>query len=290
MLFIQLEMLKGQSKLVAEFKTTNNLNGTFPITTPQEAEIKVREIKAAGVDYDNEITFQYDEDLGSYVSDMEANNKFLSHGTRYELSARIENSNFDAISSITTVPYPIQIEKSELLHEEVYTDIEGNSFWQGTLGITFLPVRDIIENFGHLQIYGRQTLKTLTSSGEPQYQFIGDEQFFELVNVMTGNSAITDILQRDGFLIEFDELQDNYIEIVLRSPFPIIGTNQVTDFIHCNLFSVSKEHFNYHKALHNIKRSQNHIFEENVLFSSNIEKGLGLFSSCVESKVMISLR
>ena len=292
MLYINLEMLKNKTEFVAELKTTNNLNGTFPITYPEEAKISVTEIKTGDIDYENEILFEYDPVSKKYVSDEEINVSFLTHGRSYRLEAKIENSNLDDISSTTLVPHPIGIGEYELISEEIFEDAQSNDrFWQGTLGINFLPIKEIAGNYGHLQFKGFKTTKEILPNEEVNYFFGNEKKLFELVDVVVGNSAVTDIVHRDGFFIDLEDLENNYyIEIVLRSPFPITSVNQVTDFLHYNLTSVSKEHFDYHIAYHNIKKSQGNIFEENALYRSNITKGLGLFSSCVEKTEMLELR
>ena len=282
-------MLKGQSVFSAEFKTTNNLNGTYPIAAPQNAEILI-EKDNGNVDFSEIVELKYDEELKKYVSDAKYNETFLAHGASYNLTGEIINSNFDKISSVTRVPHPIIVDEVNLIDETIYIDNDDNELWEGTIGLKFTPSANLESRFGHFKIDGSKTLKTEQSGGGFSYVHIGEADFFELIDVTSGNTAVTDINHRDGFFIEFDELEDNYIEIVVRSPFPITEPNQVTDYVEYELISVSQEHFDYHVSFHNIKKSQNNIFEENVLYRSNIDKGLGLFSSCVRQGGMLSFR
>lgn len=282
MLFIKMEMLRGQETIEADFKTTNNLNGTYPIEKPANATIRVHE-SVSGV-AEKQITFLYDPDKEKYVANA-VTNDFLLPGREYKLEAKIDNSTFVPITSITKVPYLNKISEYVLIDETEYEDEEGNLFWQGTVGFTFSEAINLEKRFGHFQIEGFRT--TIVDN---EHIFGSDKEFFELVNVNVGNGAVTDIIHRDGFFVEFDELENNYLEVVLRSKFAITEENQVTDFLNTSLISVSKEHYDYHISFHNIQQSQGNIFEENALYITNINNGLGLFSSCVRMSEMIDLR
>ncbi len=285
MLYINLEMLMEDTEIVADFKTTNNLNGTFPIYSPENAVIKISQLNSGDIDTNKEVFLEYDADSGKYVSDEEINKQFLSHGRGYLLEASVEGAEFDKITATTIVPYPIVIDTVVLLSEEVVT-FEENDYWQGTVGFTFVSSVNRDTRYGQLEIEGRKT--TLNGNGE--HIFENDFRFFELRDINVGSSAVTNIGHRDGYLIDFDNLENDYIEVVLRSPFPITDPNQVTDYLNTNLIAVSQEHYDYHIAIHNIKKNEGNIFEENVLYRSNIEKGLGLFSSCYELPDMHELR
>jgi len=289
MLYINLEMLKGQSLFSADFNTSNNLNGSYPISSPSTAVIII-EKDNGNVDNDERVELEYNEELKKYVSDKEYNETFLSHGASYKLTAEVLDSGFDKISSVTKVPHPIIVDEVSLIDETIHIDNDGNELWEGTIGLKFTPSAKLDSRFGHLIIEGSKTLKVQIPNEDFTYVTEGDPDFFELIDVNIGSIALTDIVHRDGYFIEFDELDDNYIEIVIRSPFPITSPNQVTDFIEYDMISVSQEHFDYHIALHNIKKSDGNIFEENVLFRSNIDKGLGLFSSCVRQGGMLTFR
>jgi len=286
-LFIRLEMLKGESAITADFKTTNNLNGTFPIQYPKMAEIEIKEDQG-NVDAEKKMILVYDEDLDKYVSAFDAGD-FLLLGREYVLTANLAGSGFDKITSRTKVPYPIVIDEYELIEEGTFSDIEGNAFWQGTIGMTFNPNTRKDTRYGHLDISGFKTLKE-EMDGEVNYVPIGEAQPFTLVNVVVGNRAITDIVHRDGFFIEFDDLENDYIEVTLQSPIPITESNQIMAFLNASLMSISKEHYDYHLSYHHIIRSQGNIFDENALYISNIDKGLGLFSSCVLKNHMLDFR
>lgn len=289
MLYIKLEILKGQNEITADFKTTNNLNGTYPIEYPKNGKIVIKQF-LPDTDVNNEIELLYDEDLNKYVSDHEVNRSFLSFGKKFNLEASVEGSTLPDVSSSSVVPNPIGISDFELINEETVFDDDGFEYWQGTLGLTLLPSNTVEDNFGHLQIYGFRTLLEVDSNGDSTYIYGEEKKSFDLVDVLKGYEAVTDIIHKEGFFIEFNRLENNYIEIVLKSNFPITEDNQVTDMLNTDLMAVGKEHFDYHLAYHNIQKSQGNIFEENVLYNSNIEHGLGLFSTCVNFSKMLELR
>jgi len=289
-LYIKLEILKNETEVTAEFKTTNNLNGTYPISTPNSAEIIIRELQPADFDNVKKVVLNYDEEQEKYISINDFNKTFLIQGKKYSLEASVENSNLPAISSITVVPHEIEITDYELLGEEEVVDKDGNIFWQGTLGLTFLPSNSIADNYGHLQIYGVETNLGVDLQGDTIHIMEQEERFFDLVDVNDGYGAVTDIIHREGFFIDMSDLSDNYLEVVIRSNFPITKETQVTDFLDTRFTSLSKEHYDYHISIHNIKSNQGNIFEENALYRSNIEDGLGLFSSCVEMTQTLELR
>ncbi|MEM9549235.1 MAG: DUF4249 family protein [Bacteroidota bacterium] len=282
-LVINLEMLKGQTRYTADFKTSNNLNGTFPISSPNDAVIKIIDPNPNEADVDPVIELIFDEESGMYVSDQQSNQTFLRLGRTYELEASIEGSNFERISATTTVPYELKINALELLSEETIMDKEGNEFWQGIIGVEFIPSVNKNTKYGHLHLTEMKTFIMQEPGQDPTYPMEGDSEYFQLINVNIGSLAITDIAHRDGFFIDFDNLDNAYAEFVIRSPFPITEPNQVTAVIRANLTAVSVDHYNYHLALHNIREGEENIFQENALYRSNIEKGFGLFSTCHES-------
>ncbi|MDF1695029.1 MAG: DUF4249 family protein [Saprospiraceae bacterium] len=285
-LFISLEMLAGDTKIVADLNTTNNLNGTFPIQNPSDAIIVIKEENIGGSDVAVERTLEYDEVIGKYQT--EDTDGFLKTGFTYFLEAQIDNSTYKKITAETKVPNSITIDDFELLSEEIVQDIDGNDVWQGTIGISLMDANK--SGYGHLVLYGFLSTKEISLMGEEIIVFGTESRPFELIEVVQGQTAITDIIHRDGLFINLGDLNNDYLEITLRSPFPITQPNQVTDHIHTEMISVSAEHYDYHIAYHNIKSSQNDIFGEKALFRSNIKDGLGLFSSCSRSTTILELR
>lgn len=290
MLYINLEMHVGQSSYSADFKTTNNLNGSFPIYAPQDAEIKIAELNPGAVDNNKEVFLIYDSDSERYVSDDEYNLTFLTKGRNYTLEASVEGSGLDKISAITKVPNRILIDSLVLISEAEYTDKDENHFWQGTIGIHFKPSTQSDSRYGYLHLTGKKTIKSIGSGGEIIYTEEGGDQYFDLINVVDGNASLTDVIHRTGWLIDFDKIENDYLEMQIRSPFAISDPSQVTDFLNTNMVAVGQDHYEYHIALHNIKKSEGNIFEENALYRSNIEKGLGLFSTCYAYEKEFDLR
>lgn len=278
-------MLYGENRLVAEFKTTNNLNDSYPIDNPSNAIIRVAENDPTLVE--NQITLDYDESLDRYVYDGAQG--FLKYGREYLLEAFIEDSELQAIKSRTIVPQRDSIYEVELLDEKTYEDIDGNIFWEGTVGMYFSESNSKTERFSHLVLGEYKTLKEVVDN-EIVYTKEGEEHYFKLQNVNVGAGSIVDMVHRDGYLLELDELEDNYLELVLRSTIPITEPNQVNEVLHSKLFAVSDEHYEYHKSLHNILKNKDNIFEEKALYSSNIENGLGIFSSCVRDTKELILK
>lgn len=286
-LYISLEMLTKENTIVADFKTSNNLNGSYPITTPSKGIITIEEVKTATIDFDNEITLEWDEVSQKYISNNTST--FLKRGKRYILTAELEDSDIKSISAETQVPNYIDIEESELISERIVTDAEGNDFWESTVGITFVEGTGYLDRYAHLIINGKATKRNI-SDGDTSYVYESEEEPFLMTSINVGASAITDIDHRDGVLINMSKLENNYIEVVLRSVFPITDPNHVTDFLYTDIFAVTEDHYKYHKSLHNINKNKGNIFDEHALYLSNVENGLGLFSSCTFKPVMLKLR
>ena len=288
MLFISLEMVAGDHNIVADFKTSNNLNGTYPISVPSNASIIISEVNNSGKDVNNEIELLFDETMQKYVS--ENTETFLKRNREYELVANIENSELETITASTVVPDIIQVKQTELLAEDTYIDLDGNEYWEGVVGLTFVKSAGSKEKYGHMVISGLETERNISLENDTTYFMGMESKLFSLLGIETGRGAVTDIIHRDGFLIDFTKLEDDYLELVLRSPFPITKSNHVTDFLTVDIFSVTKAHHDYHLAFHNIKKSQGNVFDEHALYNSNIKNGLGLFSSCFRIKNILELR
>jgi hypothetical protein len=286
--YINLEMVTGQNTLVADFKTSNNLNGTYPISIPEFASITIKELNPSSQDVNNERELIYDEISQKYVNNF--GKDFLKLSQEYELVAKMDNSGLEEITATTIVPRMLTIKKTELVSESEYTDIDGNRYWEGTVGLTFLKAAGNNDRFGHLVLKGLETERNITPEGDTIYINGMESRLFKLLDIEVGRGAITDLIHKDGFLIDFTKLEDEYLEIVLRSPFPITKPNHVTNFLHSDIYAVTKAHHDYHVALHNIKKSQGSIFDEHALYHSNIKNGLGLFSSCTFKGDILELR
>lgn len=281
-LSISLEMLRGENKIVANLSTTNDLNGSSPITFPENARVTVNQDGK-----DETITLVYDPANKNYVGDVFPD--YLAFGKNFKLNAVVLDSELPEISSITKVPSLTKIEEYELINEGYEPDIHGNEFWQGTVGITFAEAFNNADRYGQLIVSGYETKIVETVDG-PEPVFGSEMKLFDLIKVTNGNAAVTDILHRDGFLIDLTELEDNYLEIIIRSPFPLSENNTLTSMLQTEMISVTKEHFDYHLAFHNIRKSQNAVFNENPLYRSNIKNGLGLFSSCTTMSQILELK
>lgn len=280
-------MLEGDNKIVADLKTSNNLNGTYPISIPNNALITIAEIISGGKDDDNEIELVYDADTKKYIS--ENTEYFLGRNREYELVAKIEGSELEEITATTIVPSRILIEEYDLLSEQV-VNYNGSNYWEGVVGLTFMQSPGNKDRYGHFVIDGVETERIINSEGDTIYYNGLESKLFTLEEVEVGRGAVTDLVHRDGFLVDFTKIEDNYIEIIVRSPFPITKPNHVTDVLDIDIFSVTKAHYDYHVALHNIKKSQGYIFDEHALYNSNIKNGLGLFSSCMFKGYKLELR
>lgn len=287
-LFISLEMLANESTIVADFKTSNNLNGSYPITSPSNGIITITEVKEKGVDYDNEITLEWDDVTQKYISIN--TESFLKKGKRYTLKAEIEDSNFESISSETLVPNMIDFDAVDLISERIVSDSDGNDFWESTVGLTFVQGAGFIDRYAHVVFKNKETERVISTEGDTSYISTSGKEPFILSGINVGAGAITDIVHREGIMVDISKLEENYLELVLRSTFPITKPNHVTDIIYADIFAVTEDHHDYHVSFHNIKQSQGNIFDEHALYISNINNGLGLFSSCVYREQTLELR
>jgi hypothetical protein len=287
-LFVSLEMLAGENRIVADVQTSNNLNGTYPISIPNSASVVISEIISGSIDDDNEIELIYDDNTGKYVS--ENTQTFLGRNRKYELVVKVEDSELQEITAITIVPDKIKVEEVELLSEDEYIDAEGNRYWEGVVGLFFMKASGNKDRYGHIIVEGYETERIITPEGDTTHVKGPEPELFTLEDVEVGAAAVTDMVHREGFLVDYTKLEEEYIELVLRSPFPITKPNHVTNVLFVNIYSVTEAHHDYHVSLHNIKKSQSNIFDEPALYNSNIENGLGLFSSCIYMQNVLELR
>ena len=286
-LHITLEMLKSDTVFIAELKTSNNLNGTFPITVPNSAKVIIEE-DLGEADANLTVEMVYDADTDTYRG-VNAQD-ILKTGTRYTLTAEVPNSNLQPISAETIVPYAIDIMEHELLSQYKVEDNSGNIYWQNEIGLKFSPNARKNSRYAHLILEGYQDTEMVNSNGEVVVVAVGEPRTFELSNVIVGTAAVTDIIHRDGFFINFDDLEDDYIEIAIRSNHPITDPSHVSRNLYYKLMAISPEHYSHHIQYHRIIESEGLVFNDKPLYSSNIKNGFGLFSSCVRKKSMLILK
>ena len=287
MLHITLEMLKGDTVFVAELKNSNNLNGTFPISVQNSAQIIIEE-DLDGTDDNVTVELIYDPATDTYRGTNTQD--VLKTGKRYTLTAEIPNSAFEPISAETVVPYSIDIMEHELLDQYQVEDNSGNKYWQSEIGLRFSPNARKNSRYAHLILEGYQDTEKENSNGEVVVVAVGEPLPFDLSKVNVGTAAITDIIHRDGFFINFDDLMDDYIEISIRSQHPITDPSHLSRNLYYKLMAISPEHYSHHVQYHRIIESEGLVFNDKPLYSSNIKNGFGLFSSCVRKRSMLILK
>ena len=282
-IFIECDMLRGE-RIIADLSTSNNLNNLYPITNPQDAKISIYKSIRPGEYSEYIIDLVYDEELGKYASlPSENTSQFLSEGVNYKMEARIYDSPIEEVVAFTDVPFSSQISEYELLDEYIDGD-----FWIGTIGFTVdLPSRAYNDELYYHIIFENQ-FTTLNASEE--YTFSGEKKELQIVDIKEGAGGLFDLMHKDGYFIQYKDLEKGYFEITLQSSIPLSEQDQVMDHVFVSLYGISEEYFEYHKARSNLISAQGSIFEEPVVMRSNVKNGHGLFSACVLKNQTLELR
>lgn len=274
-LLIEMELMNAQ-EITATLSTSSDLNGVYPIEAPNEAVIKLVNTS----DTENVYILDYDSDRNVYYLKNEPVGGLVRSTAVLKLSAELENSNIPKITAETRVPRAGKIIDVEVINETTI-DIDGQEFWQGDFRFNLLDITARVDEFYQLAFFEKLTNRTI-SGLDTIYSFDSNAKTeFDIVSLNSGNEAIKQFSHKKGLFVNFSKIESEFIEVTLRSKFPIESENQVTDHIFTNLMSITEENFNYHLGLHNIEGSKQSVFGEPALYRSNIKDGLGIFSGCV---------
>lgn len=285
-LLLKLEMLRNSPEITATLSSTNNLKGTFPIEFPEDSRIKVYR---AG--YNNEVvsdfTYDFDRELYVFKGGVEASNLLLTPNFDLEVTATVPDEKFPRISAKARVP--LFSELVDLVLVEESTAIEDDkAFWTGTVRFNFRDLNTRTEQYYQLLLQERETVRTI--SVDTTYSFVSDLSNFQIVSISSGKEAVKEFQHQEGIFVDLDKLDSDFIELTLRSGIAIASDDQVTDHIFSSVISLTADHYMHHLGLSNIEAAKNDIFGEPALYRSNINGGLGLFSTCVKKDKVLSLR
>ncbi|MFT4535909.1 MAG: hypothetical protein ACJA1A_002749 [Saprospiraceae bacterium] len=280
---IDLQMLRGSDNIFATLHTSNNLNGTYLIDKPETVLIKVQEVNV-----DNFIQFSYNPDTEVY--DYSGSEDFLIPNKSLRLQAVILGEDIPMITSYSKVPMFNELVETELVSESIYKDINsGIDYWQGKIRFNFENLNTTESLFYQLKLKEKLQTKSF-ENGEPLYTTISqDQNLFEILDVSSGQFAVKEFVDQEGLWIDLDKMDDDYFEIELRSNYPIEIEGQTSDNIFSQVISITEDHYNYYLGLNNIETSGSSLFGEQGLYRTNIEKGFGIFSTCVQKSVEINL-
>lgn len=278
-LHIELEMLRNK-ELIATLKTSNNLSGAFPIEHPEDARITIRDKET-----DFSAEFIWEADRGVYAYTFPINHPLFSSNKTIKLTAFIEGRELPVLEAVTIVPKAGEVVEQESLDAIAKIDgVSGEKYWERKF--KFNLVR-LIPNTGiHYQLLLKEQLSELTIVGQDStYEKITPfPTKLEILEITHGGEAIREFYHQEGLFIKLEDLESEFIEVLVKSTQPITSDNVVTEFIATNLISITEDSYDYHRGLHNINLSENSIFGESALYRSNIKNGLGIFSACVQDE------
>ena len=280
---IDLQMLRGSDSIFATVHTSNNLNGTFPIDKPENVLIKVQEVNV-----DNFIQFIYNPETRVY--DYSGSEDFLIPNKKLRLQAVILDKEIPMITSFSKVPMFNQLVETELVSETKYKDRNsGLEYWQGKIRFNFKNLNTTESLFYQLKLKEKLQTKSF-ENGEAVYTTVSpDQNLFEILDVSSGQFAVKEFVDQEGLWIDLDKMDDDFFEMELRSNYPLELDGQTSDNIFSQVISITEDHYNYYLGLNNIETSGSSLYGEQGLYRTNIEKGFGIFSTCVEKSVEINL-
>ncbi len=281
-LVIDLQMLRGSDNILAKVHTTNNLNGSYPIEKPGDVFIQVQDVNS-----DNFIDFIYNEETKVY--DYIGSETFLIPNKQLRLKAEIYGSDIPKIRAFSTVPKWNEIVDTELVSSRIYKDSEGLEFWQGTIKFNFENLNTNESLFYQLKLNEKLQTKSIENEEVVYTSILPDATPFTIVSVTSGQFAVKELVNEEGLWIDLDKMDDEFFEIEIRSNYPIELENQTSDNLFSEVVSITEDHYNYYLGLNNIETSSNSLFSEQGLYRTNIEKGFGIFSTCVTKNVEINL-
>lgn len=282
-LLLNLEMLRNSPEITATLSSTNNLKGTFPIEFPEDARIRVyREGYTEVVS-----NFKYDSDRNLYVYNTSVGEDLLIPNNNLVVEASVPDEDLPRISAKARVPMFIELVEMELVEEGTVFENE-NEFWTGTVRFNFRELNTRTEQYYQLFLQERQTLRSI--SVDTTYSFVSELSNFQIESISTGKEAVKEFVHQEGLFVDLDKLDSDFIELKLKSRIAIVSVDQVTDHIFSSVISLTADHYMHHLGLSNIEAAKNDIFGEPALYRSNINGGLGLFSTCVKKDKVLSLR
>ena len=283
MLVIDLQMLRGSDNIFATVHTSNNLNGTFPIEKPGDVIITVKDVTS---DNFSDFVYNPETEVYEYIS----NEDLLIPNKQLRLEAEIKGTEIPKIRAFSKVPQANNLVDTELISTSIYNDGDsGLEYWQGKIKFNFINLNTTESLFYQVELNEKLQTRSI-ENGEVVYTTITTDQTpFTIVDVISGQFAVKDFVNRKGLWIDLDKMNTDFFEIELRSNYPIEMEGQTSDNLFTKVVSISEAHYDYFLGLNNIETSSRSLFGEQGLYRSNIEKGLGVFSTSVSTNEVINL-
>lgn len=266
-IFVNCELIKGSPNVVATISTSNNLNGTQPISVPESAIVEL------SLGTETPLRLWYNSKDQQFVN---SNDLDWSQVAKFELNVNIPESNIENVKSNVEVLKANTID-TILASKVVEVEIGEDIFYKREVTIVFDPPSELPA------YYELNFSEKLTVSNNGILTEIGDFEEINEIEFESGGFGVVDMKHKNGLLIDQSRLVDDELTFTMTSAFPIELDNQSFSKVKTNLGSISKTYYDYHKAKSNSYNRDEGVLIDRTIWGSNIENGFGLFSSTTPS-------
>lgn len=264
-LVLDCSFVAGQ-EVRAKLMTTDNLNGTTPISFPGDALISFSQSGA--------------EVAWNFIYDAETKEYFLHPGQASQIKAglpyeiEVVYRDFPLVTADTRVPKALEVADVNLLDETTVQNAKGEVFFKKTIEL-ILPTPERLSEYFMIEMSERRMFALSDST----YSYESDHSPLIIGKIISGVRAIKELSHRPGILIDYKDVVDNRIAFEVVSNFPIISDDQVFDEIDALVYSLSKPYYDYEVFKSNRNEILGETFHEEPIFPSNLRGGIGVFSS-----------
>lgn len=230
------------------------------IIYPTDAEIFL-----SGTGLDGKMKFVFVERQEKYVSRSAPFR--VVEGGEYFISASIPSLGFEDINASTIIPEIVEIEDIEVKTDNI-------------------PSGDLVDYFFDIKVQLNSDQPNRYLHILPRYEQIdasshspsGIKEELQIISVKENGSALKDLFNESGMLVDRRDLADDSFKIRLSTTNLVRKTVDGPGMVHFEVRSVNHDYYEYHKATSNIHASASGSLSGIPTIHSNINNGTGVFS------------
>lgn len=211
-----------------------------------------------------------------------------SPGESYSLNVTIPGTEFVDLTSTTTLPMPISVDRAMVTGKQ---NIEGANGFQDVVFDIDFELSESMNNDTYLHIIPKRVLSEfkVDADGEIRVTFFAETENLQVVQIMESLNAINELTHREGVFIDYAKLKDRMVRLRLSTSTLLDPSVDILQNIEVTVHTLSKELYDYHQNLHKQLINNSSSFTSPTTVFSNIENGLGVFGGMSSSSSLIKL-
>lgn len=208
-------------------------------------------------------------------------------GSTYEIEAQFPDTDYDVITSKTTIPKAIGIEHVDILDVvDIRVGIDKKEYYI-TVALS-LETPQQYPAYVHIVPYHKHSTYRI-SDGKTMISTDNESSIMTIDNIEENRQAIKTLSHKEGVVVDYSRLPDRRIIFTCKTKTPLKSSTEIIKFLDFQIETMSEELYLYHQSLSRQLNSQRSDYSSPVSGYSNVERGYGVFGSSSGMTVTIEI-